>query len=84
MPAMSSAQQAAFQSANSGGSVIQGSDVQTMVVGILGTLTLIWFCWVCMSAYQSLRRPGATVADAGGSVARAAFVMIVILALLTS
>lgn len=84
MPAMSTAQEAAFQSANSGTLVIQSSQVGNMIVGILGTLVMVWFCWVCISAYQSLRRPGATVSAAGAPVARAAFVMIVILALLTT
>ena len=84
MPAMSSAQETAFQSANAASHVVKSVDVGNMIVGIAGTLVLVWFCWVCISAYQSLRRPGVTASDAGGPVARAAFVMIVILALLTS
>jgi integrating conjugative element protein (TIGR03758 family) len=83
MPSMSSAQDAAFESANSGSLSIEAVDVQIMVTGILVTLVFIWFCWICVSAYQTLRRPGATATDAGGHCVRALFVTIVILALLT-
>ena len=83
MPFMSTAQDAAFESANSGSLVIQAAAVESLVTGILGTLVLVWFCWVCIGAYQTLRRPGATVTDAGGHIARALLVMTVILTLLT-
>ncbi len=83
MPSMSTAQVAAFESANSGSLVIQAVTVESLVTGLLGTLVLVWFCWVCIGAYQSLRRPGATLSDAGGHMARALWVMTVILTLLT-
>ena len=84
MPSMSTAQNAAFNSANSGPMVITPVNVETLVTGVLGTLVIIWLCWVCLSAYRTLRKPGVSVSDAGGHIARALFVTIVILALITS
>ena len=84
MPSMSTAQNAAFNSANSGPMVITPVNVETLVTGVLGTLVIIWLCWVCLGAYRTLRKPGASVSDAGGHVVRALFVTIVILALITT
>ena len=83
MPSMTTAQEAAFRSANEGSLSIESGEVQSMVAGIVATLLFVWFAWVCISAYQTLRRPGATVSDAGGHIARGLFVTIVILALVT-
>lgn len=83
MPSMTTAQEAAFRSANAGSLSLESGDVETMVASIAATLVFVWFAWLCVSAYQTLRRPGATVSDAGGHVARGLFVMIVLLALVT-
>ena len=83
MASMSAGQTAAFKSANSGAMVITPIHVETLVTGILASLVLIWFGWVCLSAYRTLREPRTRVTDAGGHVLRALFVTIVILALIT-
>lgn len=83
MPDMTTAQEAAFRSANEGSLSIESGDVQILVTGVVATLALIWFGWLCVSAYQNLRKPGARVTDSGSNLARGLFVVIVIMAMVT-
>lgn len=84
MPSMATVQEAAFRSANDGSLSIDPVNVKNMVVSIVATLAILWFAWLCVSAYQALRRPGAAVSDVGGHIARGLFLMTVILALVTA
>jgi len=81
MPLMTADQNAAFNTANSGGSFSAGeAGVFVISVGIV--LMLTWCAWVAISSYKGLSNPGASVPDAAGKVVRAVFVVMMVIAVM--
>lgn len=82
MPAMSELQNAAFRSANSGAAVIEPAEVNSLVVGVLVVMIILWTCWVCLCAYRGLSKRGTATTDAGAQVIRVFILMMMMLALI--
>ena len=76
---MDEVQRAAFESANSGVTAFSPETLSALILGILATLVMLWFCWVCLGAYRASAKAG--VGAVGGQVLRALFVMVVVLAI---
>ncbi|MFV0277019.1 MAG: DUF3262 family protein [Parahaliea sp.] len=76
---MSSAQQAAFNSANS--SAGDAGNVYALVAGCMVTAAFIWFAWVALSAYRSLQGSGGSIPDASAKVVRASVILLVVIAI---
>jgi len=82
MPQMTALQEAAFRSANTG-QTLDAADTQFVVIGITAALLLTWWAWVALQAYQSLSDPSTKVSDAAAKCARAGFLVIVVIAVMT-
>lgn len=81
MARMTTEQNAAFESANSG-LAFAASDVGVVVISIAIVLSLTWCAWVCVGAYKGLSQSGASVPDAAGKVVRAVFVVMTVIAVM--
>lgn len=82
MPQMTAVQESAFSAANTGQS-FDAADTQFVMIGIAAVLLLSWWAWVCLQAYQSLSNPGTKVSDAAARCARAGFLVVVAMAMMT-
>lgn len=82
---MSANQQAAFEGANSGNTVFSAGDLSFLIAGILATVILLWFVWVCISAYKgfSSGHVRIDIQDVGSLFVRALFVLVVTLAIIS-
>lgn len=78
---MNEIQQAAFTSANSGVSAITPQALDAFILGVLATVVMLWFCWVCVGAYRASGRPGVSIDTVGSQALRALFVMVIVLAM---
>ncbi len=82
--AMSSAQKAAFQTANSGNTAFSPENLTLLIAGIGATAILLWFVWVVISAYKaSGSANGLRIDDVGSITLRALFVLVVFLAIVS-
>ena len=81
MPQMSADQNTAFSAANSGASFDAG-DVGSFVISVGIVLMLTWWAWVAISSYRALKNPGASVPDAAGKIVRAAFIVMMVIAVM--
>lgn len=81
MALMSSDQNAAFDSANSG-LAFTASDVGVLVISVGIVLSMTWCAWVSVSAYKGLSQSGASVPDAAGKVVRAVFIVMTVIAVM--
>lgn len=80
---MSGMQQAAWQSANTGSSAFTAASLGTLIVGIIGVVMVLWFCWVAIGAFRAAGKPGGNWGELPNHIGRALFMMIVILAVIT-
>ena len=78
---MNEIQQTAFASANSGASSLSASALSALILGILATVVMLWFCWVCVGAYRASARAGIGIDTVGSQVLRALFIMVIVLAM---
>ena len=76
---MNEIQQAAFASANSGASSLSAGALSALILGILATVVMLWFCWVCVGAYRASARAG--IDTVGSQALRALFIMVIVLAM---
>ena len=81
MTMMSSAQNSAFNTANSSSSFSAG-DVGVFIVSVGIVLMLTWCAWVAIGSYRGLSNPGASVPDAAGKIVRAVFLVMVVIAVM--
>jgi len=81
MPLMSADQNTAFNAANSGTS-FEADDVGVLVIAVGIVLILTWWTWVAISSYRSLSNPGTSVPDAAGKIVRAAFIVMMVIAVM--
>ena len=81
MPQMSANQNAAFNAANSGASFSAG-DVGVFIISVGIVLMLTWWAWVVVSSYRSLSNPGTSVPDVAGKIVRAAFIVMMVIAVM--
>ena len=81
MPQMSADQNSAFTAANSGAS-FSASDAGVFIIAVGIVLILTWWAWVAISSYRSLSRPGTSVPDAAGKIVRAAFIVMMVIAVM--
>ncbi|MFV0476965.1 MAG: TIGR03758 family integrating conjugative element protein [Parahaliea sp.] len=81
MPLMSTDQQAAFNTANP--SAGDASVVYALLSGCMVVAAMLWFAWVCISAYRSLKDSGGSIPNASTKVVRALFILIVVIFLAT-
>lgn len=81
---MSAAQETAFQTANAGNTAFSAIDLTVLITGITATAILLWFVWVCISAYRGYGVRGNTdTIDIGSIVLRALFVLIITLVIIS-
>ena len=78
---MNPAQEAAFRSANFGGSSFASADALLLFAAVASVLVLFWFVWVSYSAYQAWSANSLNGNEAGSQVLRALFVTVVTLAI---
>ena len=78
---MNEIQQAAFASANSGASALSPGALSALILGILATVVMLWFCWVCVGAYRASARAGIGIDTVGSHALRALFIMVIVLAM---
>lgn len=81
MPLMSADQNAAFNASNSGVS-FDAADVGVFVISVGIVLILTWWAWVAISSYRGLSNPGTSVPDAAGKIVRAAFIVMMVIAVM--
>ena len=81
MPQMSADQNAAFNAANSDAN-FSASDVGVFIISVGIVLILTWWAWVAISSYRSLSNPGTSVPDAAGKIVRAAFIVMMVIAVM--
>lgn len=82
MPLMSTDQNTAFNTANSG-TGFTAPDVGVLVISVGIVLMLTWCSWIAISSYRGLSNPGASVPDAAGKIVRAVFILMVAIAIMT-
>ena len=82
MPNMTAAQEAAYSAANTS-QTFDAADTQFLFVGIAVVLLLSWWVWMTVQAYHSLSEPNTTAMDAGAKGARAGFLEIFAIAMMT-
>jgi len=80
---MNSVQEAAFEAANAGNSSFSPLDLSTLIVSIIGTVIIVWFCWTSVSAFKAFGKGRLGISDAGSVMLRALFVMVVVLAVIS-
>lgn len=81
MPQMNADQNTAFNAANSGASFNAG-EVGVFIISVGIVLILTWWAWVAISSYKGLSSPGTSVPDAAGKVVRAAFIVMMVIAVM--
>mgnify|MGYP001570992626 CR=1 FL=1 len=81
MSLMDADQNAAFNAANSGASFDAG-EVGVFIISVGIVLILTWWAWVAISSYKGLSSPGTSVPDAAGKSVRAAFSVLMGLAVM--
>lgn len=81
MPLMDADQNAAFNAANSGASFDAG-EVGVFIISVGIVLILTWWAWVAISSYKGLSSPGTSVPDAAGKIVRAAFIVMMVIAIM--
>ena len=74
---MNSAQVAAFEGANIGGSAFTAADLTLLIAGTVATAVLLWTVWVVISSYRAWGRGKMTGDVAGGVVLRALFICVI-------
>jgi integrating conjugative element protein (TIGR03758 family) len=79
MNEMNGIQRAAFESANSGVTAFAPETLAALILGILATVVMLWFGWVCVGSYRASAKAG--IDNVGGQVLRGLFVMVVVLAI---
>ena len=81
MPQMSADQNTAFSAANAG-TPFSADAVGVFVISVGIVLMLTWWAWVALSSYRALSNPGASVPDAAGKIVRAAFIVMMVIAVM--
>lgn len=81
MPQMNADQNAAFTAANAGAGFSAG-DVGVFIISVGIVLMLTWWAWVAIGSYRSLSNPGASVPDVAGKIVRAAFIVMMVIAVM--
>lgn len=79
MSRMTTEQRTAFNEANGSGGM-EAAELNAVVITLLYVVMLVWFAWVCISAYRSLKQPGTQVLDVALPVLRGLALMLAILA----
>ena len=81
---MSNAQRTAFETANTGNTAFSAGDLTLLITGITGTAIILWFVWVCISAYRGFAaNSGTEIVDIGSIALRALFVLIITLVIIS-
>ena len=78
---MNAIQLAAFESANAGSTAFSADTLSTLILGLLATVVMLWFCWVCLGAYRASARHQVGIESVGSQALRALFVMVIVLAI---